>query len=259
MAATTSASSRTATTSTSTAMSFKDITSIDFRVASGGAGGKIELRADSPTAATFASVNVAPTGGWQNWTTVSTPLTGAPAGTHTIYFVFTHATDQGGLFNLNWFQVHGKGAAISAPPEVTATATPTEGQAPLNVALQRHGHRPRGRGAHLPVGLRRHRDHDGHVDARGPDLHLRQRRQLHGEGHGHRRQGHQVLGDGRDPRDRRAQPVPVQRQVGRVQRPGAGSHALERQAQRGQLHRRQRASWCCRSTTARSTRPARAR
>ena len=138
-------------------VNFKDINRIDFRVASGGAGGKIELRADSPTGATFASVDVAPTGGWQNWTTVSTPLTGAPAGTHTLYLVFTHATDQGGLFNVNWFQVYGKGAAISAPPDVTATATPTDGPGAADGEVQRHGDRPRGRGAHVPVGLRRHR------------------------------------------------------------------------------------------------------
>jgi PKD repeat protein/plastocyanin len=114
-------------------VNFKDINRIDFRVASAGAGGKIELRADSPTAPTFASVDVAPTGGWQNWTTVSTALSGAPEGTHTLYLVFTHPTDQGGLFNVNWFQVRGKGAAASAPPDVSATATPDNGQAPLEV------------------------------------------------------------------------------------------------------------------------------
>ena len=124
-------------------INFKDINSIDFRVASGGAGGKIELRADSPTGATFASVDVAPTGGWQNWTTVSTPLTNAPAGTHTLYLVFTHPTD-GGLFNVNWFQVHGKGAAASAPPEVTATATPTTGEAPLTVKFDATATDPEG-------------------------------------------------------------------------------------------------------------------
>jgi cytochrome c len=74
-------------------MNFKDINRIDFRVASGGAGGKIELRLDAPTAATFASVDVAPTGGWQNWTTVSTALADPPAGTHELFLVFTHPTN----------------------------------------------------------------------------------------------------------------------------------------------------------------------
>ena len=105
-------------------MNFENLTRVDFRVASGGAGGKIELRMDSPTGATFASADVAPTGGWQNWTTVSAPINNPPQGTHVLYIVFTHPTDTGGLMNLNWFQVHGKGAAVSAPPDVTATATP---------------------------------------------------------------------------------------------------------------------------------------
>src|SRR5262245_19731187 len=56
-------------------MNLEDLTRIDFRVASGGAGGKIELRYDSATGPTFASADVTPTGGWQNWTTVSAPLT----------------------------------------------------------------------------------------------------------------------------------------------------------------------------------------
>ena len=69
-----------------------------------------------------------------------------------------HPTRPGGLLNLNWFQVHGKGAAVTAPPEVTATATPDDRRRRRsNVAFNAHGDRPRGRGADLPVGLRRHR------------------------------------------------------------------------------------------------------
>ncbi len=125
-------------------MNFENLTSIDFRVASAGAGGKIELRMDSATGPTFASVDVAPTGGWQTWRTVSTPLTGVPQGTHELFIVFTNPTDTGSLFNLNWFQVHGKGASTSAPPEVTATATPETGQAPLDVAFDATATDPEG-------------------------------------------------------------------------------------------------------------------
>jgi PKD repeat protein len=125
-------------------MNFENLTSIDFRVASGGAGGKIELRMDSPTGATFASADVTPTGGWQNWTTVSTPLPNGLQGTHTLYVVFTHPTNTGGLMNLNWFQVHGKGASVSAPPEVSATATPETGQAPLAVQFNATATDPEG-------------------------------------------------------------------------------------------------------------------
>ena len=74
-------------------VSLKDINRIDFRVASGGAGGKIELRLDSPTGATFASADVAPTGGWQNWTTVS-DAADQPAGGHARAVPRVHAPDR---------------------------------------------------------------------------------------------------------------------------------------------------------------------
>ncbi|HWK26457.1 MAG TPA: ThuA domain-containing protein [Solirubrobacter sp.] len=125
-------------------MNFQDIGSIDFRVASAGVGGKIELRLDEPTAPTFASVDVTPTGAWQTWKTVSTTLANPPSGTHRLYVVFTNATSGDGLMNLNWFQVHGKGAAISAPPEVSATATPETGQAPLTVKFDATATDPEG-------------------------------------------------------------------------------------------------------------------
>ena len=56
-----------------------------------------------------------------------------PEGTHELFLVFTHPTDNGGLFNLNYFTALGKGAANSAAPEVTASAEPTTGNAPLTV------------------------------------------------------------------------------------------------------------------------------
>ena len=118
---------------------------------------------------------MAPTGGWQNWTTVSTPLTNAPAGTHELFLVFTHPTDAGGLFNLNWFQVHGKGASTSAPPEVTATATPETGQAPLAVQFNATATDPEGAALTYLWDFGVTGTDDGHLDAGGPDLHLHQR------------------------------------------------------------------------------------
>ena len=58
-----------------------------------------------------------------------------PQGTHRLFVVFRHPTATGSLMNLNWFKFTGKGAAITAPPEVTATAEPVSGEAPLNVAF----------------------------------------------------------------------------------------------------------------------------
>jgi cytochrome c len=116
-------------------MSLKDLTGIRFRVASGGAGGSIQVRLDSPTGALAGEVAVPNTGGWQNWTNVDMALTNPPGGTHQLFFVFVNPTAGGGdgLFNLNHFTARGKGAAISTAPDVTASAEPMSGDAPLQV------------------------------------------------------------------------------------------------------------------------------
>ena len=115
-------------------VNLKDIRALNFRVASGGAGGNIEVRLDSPTGLLVGSVAVANTGGWQNWTNVSLPLTSPPGGTHAMYLVFTNPTpDAGGLFNVNWFEAVGKGAAVTEAPQVAADADPKTGAAPLAV------------------------------------------------------------------------------------------------------------------------------
>src|SRR5918999_302127 len=114
-------------------VNLENIRQLRFRVASGGPGGTIEIRTGSPTGELVAtSPPVTNTGGWQNWTTVSVPIT-PPVGTHELFIVFKHPTDQGGLMNLNWFEAVGAGAAVSEAPEVSATATPDTGVAPLAV------------------------------------------------------------------------------------------------------------------------------
>ncbi|HET9736477.1 MAG TPA: ThuA domain-containing protein [Solirubrobacteraceae bacterium] len=114
----------------------KDVRELRFRVASGGDGGNIEVRLDSPTGELVGtSPTITNTGGWQNWTTIAMPIAQPPAGTHELFFVFTHPTSTGGLFNLNWFRAVGKGAAVSEPPEVSATASPNAGTAPLAVTF----------------------------------------------------------------------------------------------------------------------------
>jgi hypothetical protein len=73
------------------------------RAASGGAGGNIEVHADSATGPLLGDCAVSATGGWQTWTTQTCALHGA-AGTHDLYLVFTQG-DAGAayLFNLEWF------------------------------------------------------------------------------------------------------------------------------------------------------------
>lgn len=75
--------------------------SFTTRVASGTSGGRVELHLDSPTGPTVGTCTVQGTGGWQTWSTVSCPVTGA-TGTHDLYLRF--AGGSGFLFNMNWWQ-----------------------------------------------------------------------------------------------------------------------------------------------------------
>jgi arabinoxylan arabinofuranohydrolase len=75
--------------------------SFSARVASGTSGGRIEVRLDSATGTLAGTCTVPGTGGWQSWTTVSCPISGA-TGTHDLYLRFTGGS--GSLFNVNWWQ-----------------------------------------------------------------------------------------------------------------------------------------------------------
>jgi arabinoxylan arabinofuranohydrolase len=81
------------------------------RVASAGNGGNIELRLDSVNGTLIGTCAVAPTGGWQTWSTVTTSISGA-SGVHDLYLKFTGGA--GNLFNLNWWQFQFGGGAGSA-------------------------------------------------------------------------------------------------------------------------------------------------
>jgi PKD repeat protein len=91
-------------------MNFQGIGSIGYRVASGGPGGTIEVRQDSPSGAQIGSATVAPTGGYQNWTTVTGTIAD-PGGTHKVCFVFTNSPGDELLFNLNWLDFTGDGVS----------------------------------------------------------------------------------------------------------------------------------------------------
>ena len=115
----------------------EDLSKVTFRVASAGAGGIIQLRYDAADGPLVAETPlIAPTGGWQTWQDVTLNLpTTIPQGTHRLFVVFRHPTATGSLLNLNYFKFTGKGAAVTAPPEVNAVAEPISGEAPLNVAF----------------------------------------------------------------------------------------------------------------------------
>lgn len=75
--------------------------SFTARVASAGTGGAIEIRTGTPTGTLLGSCAVAPTGGWQTWTTVTCPISNV-TGIQQLYLRFTGAG--AGLFNINWFR-----------------------------------------------------------------------------------------------------------------------------------------------------------
>ncbi|QIX60228.1 carbohydrate-binding protein [Hymenobacter sp. BT18] len=92
---------------------------IEYRVASGGAGGTIssDLNAGSIQ---LGNTTIPGTGGWQNWTTVSKTVT-INAGTYN-FGVYA----QTGGWNLNWVRISkaaGRGTALSAQESAEAQAT----------------------------------------------------------------------------------------------------------------------------------------
>jgi arabinoxylan arabinofuranohydrolase len=86
-------------------------TSFSARVASAASGGTIELRLGSPSGTVVGTCAVPGTGGWQTWTTVTCPVSGA-TGTQDLYLRFTGGG--GSLFNVNWWQFSGSAAATDA-------------------------------------------------------------------------------------------------------------------------------------------------
>lgn len=94
--------------------------SFTARVSSGGAGGTLEVRAGSATGTLLGSAAVANTGGWDTFVTVNGTLGGAPAGSTQLFLVFTGATGQGNLFDLDAFTLN---------PGRARTARTVEGEA----------------------------------------------------------------------------------------------------------------------------------
>ncbi|GIJ49296.1 glycosyl hydrolase [Virgisporangium aliadipatigenens] len=77
-------------------------TSFSARVSSAGSGGTLQLRTGSANGPVIGSVAVAPTGSWETFTTVAAPISGAPAGTTSLYLTFA-GTGTGALFDLDSF------------------------------------------------------------------------------------------------------------------------------------------------------------
>ena len=74
--------------------------SLQARVSSAGNGGTLTVRTGSQTGPVLGSVAVPVTGGWDTYTTVTTGLTGVPAGTANVYLTFSGS---GNLFDVDQF------------------------------------------------------------------------------------------------------------------------------------------------------------
>ena len=111
---------------------------VDFRVASAGAGGSIEIVSG---ASPIGSVDVAVTGGWQTYTNVSTIVNFANAGTQTLRLNFNG--DAGYLYNINWFSIQAAPLFIEAEDYSThngiRTETTTDDGGGLNIGYIANG------------------------------------------------------------------------------------------------------------------------
>ena len=92
------------------------------RVASAGSGGRIEVRLDSASGPVVGTCTVPVTGGWQSWTTVSCPVSGA-TGTRDLVLRFTGGG--GSLFNVTSWQFTRGGGGPDPSPTPTPTPSPT--------------------------------------------------------------------------------------------------------------------------------------
>ncbi|GAB2955361.1 lectin [Micromonospora polyrhachis] len=79
-------------------------TSFTARVSSAGIGGTLQIRAGSVTGTVLGSATVPVTGGWETFTEVTGAISGAPAGTTTLYLTF--AGGAGALYDVDAFTLN---------------------------------------------------------------------------------------------------------------------------------------------------------
>ena len=113
-------------------MNLAGIESLNYRVASAGLGGRIEVRVDSLKGPPISTVRVGGTGDWQVYTDLAAPIANI-GGTHELFFVFRRNPGDDGLFNINWIDFEGPG--VSRPPGTAKTAKPRLGPLPDDPAI----------------------------------------------------------------------------------------------------------------------------
>ncbi len=95
-------------------VSLKNVDQVSVRVSSGGAGGDLSFRLDSPTGPEVARLAVGNTGGWDSYQEKTATLTKPDDGTHALYAVFTNPSAGGNaLLDLDWFAFGGPGVGAA--------------------------------------------------------------------------------------------------------------------------------------------------
>ena len=117
-----------------------NMTAVKLRGTSGGSGGNVEFRWNAPDGPVLATVNVANTGGWDNYQDFGpVPLQNVPQGAGTLYLTFT------GGFDVDDVTFIGKGVDTNGPPTIdNISATPSIGPAPLDVSFTSSATEPDG-------------------------------------------------------------------------------------------------------------------
>lgn len=95
------------------------VTGFSVRTAALGSGGTISVYLDSPNGTLIGTVQVTGSGGWQNWTTETVPVSGA-TGYHNVYLVFSAG------FNVEWFSFVNSGFHTTAAGYNTASSVQPE-------------------------------------------------------------------------------------------------------------------------------------
>ncbi|MFI6030392.1 ThuA domain-containing protein [Amycolatopsis magusensis] len=129
-------------------INLKGIGSVTVGAGSGGLGGTIEFRADSPTGQLLGSAVIPNTGGWGNLVSPTVPLTdpGRPVKLHAVFVNPDWTPAKADLLSLDWVQFNGQGVTLPGiNAEVAVTAAPATGAAPLTVALSAKVTPPAGR------------------------------------------------------------------------------------------------------------------
>lgn len=93
---------------------------ITYRLASPGGGGSFALK-EADKSATYDTVNVSTTGGWQNWTNVERIVT-LTQGTHSFLL---SVVARGNGFNINWFKIENIASTTTSSSASSAPSTST--------------------------------------------------------------------------------------------------------------------------------------